>query len=72
MLLGMLQWMVTIDRPELCQLVAFLNYFGECSRERNLDLVVQAFGYIKTILNKKIAINFRLMKLNKSIPKFKK
>jgi hypothetical protein len=44
MLLGMLQWMVTIGRPDLCNLVSSLNRFGACSCEFHLDLAVRAFG----------------------------
>ena len=72
MLLGMLQWMVTIGRPELYQLVTSLNRFGACPREGHLDLAVRAFGYVKTTLNNQIAIESRPMNFNRSSPKFEK
>ena len=61
MLLGMLQWLVTIGHPDLCHLVSSLNRFGACPRQFHLDLVIRAFGYIKWHLNTEIAINSRPM-----------
>ena len=72
MLLGMLQWMFTIGRPDLCQLVASLNHFGECPRELQLDLDVQDFGYVKATFNKKNAIDSRPIDFNRLSPKFEK
>ena len=43
MLLRMLQWMVTIGKPELCQLVSSLNRFGACLRQGHLYLAVRSF-----------------------------
>ena len=57
MLLGMLQWMVTIGKPKLCQVVSSLDCFGTCPREGHLYLAVRAFGYVKTTLNKQIPID---------------
>ena len=54
MLLGMLQWLMIIGRPELCQLVPSLNRFGDCPREGHQDLAVHSFRYIKTTLNKQV------------------
>ena len=68
MLLGMLQWMVTIGKPELCQLVSSLNRFGACPREGHLDLAIRSFGYIKTTLNKQIAIDSRPMVFTRHNP----
>ena len=72
MLLGMLQWMITIGKPELCQCVSSLNRFGACPRQGHLDLAVRAFGYIKTTLTKQIAIDSRPMQFTRSSPNFKK
>ena len=52
MLLGMLQWMLTIGKPEISQLVSSLNRFGAYSRNGHLDLAVRSFGYIKTTTHK--------------------
>ena len=62
--------MVTIGRPELCQLFASLNHFGVCPREGHLNLSVQTFGYVKTTLNKQIAFDSRPMIFNRSSLKF--
>ena len=55
-LVGMLQQIVFIGRPELIQLVTSLNRFGACLREAHLDIVVRAFGYLRTTLHKVIVI----------------
>ena len=47
MLLGMLQWLVTIGRPDLCTTVSSLNHFGACPRQYHLELAVRCFGFIK-------------------------
>ena len=72
MLLGMLQWIVTIGRPELSQLVASLNYFGACHKEAHLDLAVRAFRYIKMTFHEVIAIDSRPIKFKRSSPDFPK
>ena len=72
MLLGMLQWMVTIGRPELCTLVSSLNRFGAAPREYHLDLAVRAFGYIKTTKHYQIAIDSRPMVINRTTPSYEK
>ena len=71
-LLGMLQWMVTIGKPELYQLVSSLNRFGKFPRKGYLDLDVHSFGYIKTTLHKQITIDSRPMQFRRSDPKFEK
>ena len=52
MLLGMLQWMVTVGQPDLSATVASLNRFGACPRERHLQLAIRVFGYVKTVAHK--------------------
>ena len=51
-LLGMLQWMVTIGKPELCQVVSSLRRFGEIPREGHLDPTACCFRYVKTTHDK--------------------
>ena len=58
-LLGMLQWLVTIGRPDLCNAVASLNRFCACPREHHLQLALRCFGYLKMFPNRKIAIDSR-------------
>ena len=72
MMMGMCQWMVTISRPELCQVVSSLNHFGRCTREGYLDLLVGYFGYIQTTVNKQIAIDSRPIQSNRAAPNFTK
>ena len=56
MLLGILQLMVTIDKPELCQVVSSLDRFGVCPDEGHFNFAVCCFGYFKTTQNKQIVI----------------
>ena len=70
MLLGMLQWLVTICRPDLCCLVSSLNRFGACPREKHLDLAVRAFGYLKQVPNPQIAIDHRPMQFERTKPDY--
>ena len=72
MLLGMLQCLVTISRPDLCNLVSSLNRFGACPREFHLDLVVRTFGCLKQVPDPKIGIDSRPMRFNRTSPKFEK
>ena len=72
MLLGMLQWLVMICRPDLCHLVASLNRFGACPREYHLDLAVRSFGYLKTVTDPKICIDHRPMEFSRTKPEFHK
>ena len=68
----MLQWMVIIGKPELCQLVSSLNRFGACLREGHLDLVVRYFGYLKTTQHKQIAIDSRLIQFDRISSNFRR
>ena len=72
MLLGMLQWLLTICRPDLSQVVSSLNRFGSCPREGHLDLAVRAFGYLKMVPNPQIAIDSRPMQFSRTHPDYEK
>jgi hypothetical protein len=72
MLLGQLQWLLTIGRLDLAQVVSSLNRFGSCPREYHLDLVIRVFGYVKTTINKCIAIDPRPLQYDRSSPNFAK
>ena len=72
MLLGMLQWLVMICRPDLCHLVSSLNRFGACSRQTHLNLAVRAFGYLKQILDPQICIDYKPMLFTRTKPEFSK
>ena len=70
MLLGMLQWLVTICRPDLCNLVSSLNRFGACPRETHLNLAVRGFGYLKQVPDPKIAIDHRPLQFKRTKPNY--
>ena len=72
MLLGMLQWLMAIGRPDLSQVVASLNRFGAAPREGHLQLAVRCFGYIKQTPNKVIAIDSRPLPIERHAPDFDK
>ena len=72
MLLGMLQWLVTICRPDLCNVVASLNRFGACPRETHLDLAVRTFGYLKQVTDPRIAIDHRPLVFKRTKPQYEK
>ena len=52
----MLQWIVTIGRPNLCQLVASLNRFGTYPRGRRLDLLYEVLGMLKQPLMSRLLL----------------
>ena len=70
MVLGMLQWLMSIGRPDLSQVVASLNRFGAAPREGHLELAIRAFGYIKQTPNKVIAIDSRPLPIHRNGPDF--
>ena len=72
MVLGMLQWLMSIGRPDLSQVVASLNRFGAAPREGHLDLAIRVFGYIKQTPNKVIAIDSRPLPIHREEPEFDK
>ena len=72
MVLGMLQWLMSIGRPDLSQVVASLNRFGTAPRAGHLKLALWAFGFIKQTPNKVIAIDTRPLPINRPTPDFDK
>ena len=70
MLLGMLQWLVTSRRQDLCCLVSSLKRFEACPRKNHLNLAVRALGYLKKVPNLKIAIDHRSMQFNRIKPDY--
>ena len=57
MLIGMLNWLVTIGRPDLCFAASSLGRFGACPRENHLRAALQVFGYMKKYPDKRIAVD---------------
>ena len=57
MLLGMLQWMLTIGKPELCQVFSSLSRFGAFPREVYLDLAVRYVVMLKLLSTRKLILN---------------
>ena len=72
MVLGVLQWLLTICRPDLSQVVSSLNRFGCCPREGHPDLAVRAFGFLKMVPNPQIAIDSRPMQFSRTHPNYEK
>jgi len=72
MLLGMLQWLLTIGRPDLGPVVSSLNRFGACPCEYHLDFAIRVFGFLKTTINEQIAIDHRPMNFAREQPDFKR
>ena len=61
MLLGMAQWLNTIDLPDICFAISSLGHFGPCPREDHLKLATHLFGYLKKAPNRRIAFDSRNM-----------
>ena len=72
MLLGILQWLVTIGRPDLRQLVSSLKCFDACPRKYHLELAIRVFGSLKTCPDEQIAINSRPMIFDRNEPNYSK
>ena len=64
--------MVTVGKPELSAIVASLNLFGACPRERHLKLTIRIFVYVKTVTHKQIVIDSRPMDSKLEDPDYKK
>ena len=58
-LIVMLQWLVTIGRPDLSHALTTLNRFILCPREYYLNLMVSIFDLLKQIPSPVIVINSR-------------
>ncbi len=70
MLLGMLQWLSSIGRPDLSQVVSSLNRFGAAPRRYHLDLAIRVFGYLKWKPHPQIAIDSRPIEFVRTDPDF--
>lgn len=59
MLIGMLNWVVTIGRLDIAFAVSSLSRFVACPRKGHLDRALYVFGYLKKFPNRRIRIDSR-------------
>jgi hypothetical protein len=59
MLIGMLNWIVTIGRLDVCHATSSLSRFTACPREGHLERAKQVFGYLKKRPNRRIVVDSR-------------
>jgi hypothetical protein len=59
MLIGMLNWIVTIGRLDVCHATSSLARFTACPRQGHLEWAKQVFGYLKKRPNRRIVVNSR-------------
>ena len=72
MVLGMLQWLLTLSKPKLSPAMASLNRFGTCPRQRHLELAIRVFSYVKTVIHKQITIDLRPLLQSRTTPDYEK
>jgi hypothetical protein len=59
MLLGMLNWVVTIGRFDIAHATSSLARFSSCPRKGHLERALRVFGYLKKRNNRRIVIDSR-------------
>ncbi len=59
MLIGMLNWIVTLGRIDIAFAVSSLSRFVACPRKGHLDRALYVFGYLKKKFNRRIVIDSR-------------
>jgi hypothetical protein len=57
MLIGMLNWVVTIGRLDVAHATMSLSRFSACPRKGHLERVLKVFGYLKRRPNRRIAVD---------------
>ena len=57
MLIGMLNWIVTLGRIDICYAVSSLARFVACPRKGHMERALQVFGYLKKKPNRRIIID---------------
>ena len=50
-LIGMLQWVITISRADICHATYSLSRFSVAPRERHLSRVLHVWGTLRSIKN---------------------
>ena len=59
MLVGMLNWTVSIGQFDIAHATSSLAPFASCPRKGHLDRALRVFGYLKRYLNKRIVVDSR-------------
>ena len=59
MLIGMLNWVVTIGRFDVAHATMSLSRFSACPRKGHLERVLKVFGYLKRRPNRRIVVDSR-------------
>jgi hypothetical protein len=59
MLIGMLNWIVSIGRFDIAHATSSLARFSSCPRKGHMDRALQVFGYLKRRSNRRIIVDSR-------------
>jgi hypothetical protein len=59
MLIGILNWVVSIGRFDIAHAVSSLPRFSSCPRKGHLERALQVFGYLKKRSNRRIVVDSR-------------
>ncbi|CAJ1929630.1 unnamed protein product [Cylindrotheca closterium] len=59
MLVGMVQWAVTIGQMDIAYAVSLLSRFSSAPRKGHLELAFYLFGYLKKFPNKQLPVDSR-------------
>lgn len=59
MLMGMLNWVVTIGRLDVAHATMSLSRFAACPRKGNIERALRVFGYLKRSKNCRVVIDSR-------------
>ena len=57
MLIGMLNWLVTIGRIDVAYATSSMSRFTACPRKGHLERVMKIYGYLKKYSNRRIVID---------------
>ena len=57
MLIGMLNWIVTIGRLDVAYAVSSLSRFTSCPRKGHMERAINVFGYLKRYPNRRIVVD---------------
>jgi hypothetical protein len=57
-LMGMLQWLVSLHRVDICFAVSSLSRFCSCPREGHMSRAFRIWGYLKKYPNRSLGISY--------------